>query len=294
MTSMSLLIPGSAEHWETVSNIDQDFPALLPVCQPQGIEEHDFTQDRRHMSNREEYAWKPLRSDAKSRNEDLVRAIDPELYDPIHMDCEPSPPISDIRQEEIETVRPLSVLQHPSSIPEVRPTPFLISASKIEMSESTSHQNKTTRQALPIDASITEVITSVLAGPISPERTDSDTSDQRISSGRTSPKRTWSGSSSSSSCSQGVSPSDQSNCPSPEDIKSDAKCKAIEVIQALRKSGYTVEKKEPSIIESEGPRNAGSAAGNKSENQVLCSECKKFKGRPCELKYVSMLHFLSL
>ncbi|KAF7933756.1 uncharacterized protein EAE98_003465 [Botrytis deweyae] len=57
--------------------------------------------------------------------------------------------------------------------------------------------------------------------------------------------------------------------------------KAVEVYKTLQKLGYIIQK-DPNHT----PRiqNPGSAASNKSENQVTCEVCKKFKGRPCELK----------
>lgn len=57
--------------------------------------------------------------------------------------------------------------------------------------------------------------------------------------------------------------------------------KAIEVLKSLQKLGYVIQK-DPNHT----PRiqNTGSIASNKSDNQVTCQVCKKFKGRPCELK----------
>ncbi|KAB8294845.1 hypothetical protein EYC80_006806 [Monilinia laxa] len=57
--------------------------------------------------------------------------------------------------------------------------------------------------------------------------------------------------------------------------------KAVEVFKTLQKLGYIIQK-DPNHT----PRihNTGSAASNKSENQVTCQICRKFKGRPCELK----------
>ncbi|PQE33012.1 C2H2 type zinc finger domain protein [Rutstroemia sp. NJR-2017a WRK4] len=59
-----------------------------------------------------------------------------------------------------------------------------------------------------------------------------------------------------------------------------AQDKAIEVLKTLHKLGYIIQKC-PSPPRTQNP---GSVAGNKSENQVTCPTCKKFKGRPCELK----------
>lgn len=53
------------------------------------------------------------------------------------------------------------------------------------------------------------------------------------------------------------------------------------VLKRLAEAGYTVRRER-----SRSPKiqNSGSVAGNKSENQVICDTCKRFKGRPCELK----------
>ena len=56
--------------------------------------------------------------------------------------------------------------------------------------------------------------------------------------------------------------------------------KALEVFKVIRELGYTVQKDSTHS----GHANLGSAASNKNENQVTCQVCKKFKGRPCELK----------
>ena len=55
----------------------------------------------------------------------------------------------------------------------------------------------------------------------------------------------------------------------------------LEVHKALNDLGCM-----PSLDTSRTPRalNAGSVASNKSEKKVLCDKCKKFQGRPCELK----------
>lgn len=71
---------------------------------------------------------------------------------------------------------------------------------------------------------------------------------------------------------------------SPEESKdSQAEKKALEVLDIITKLGFTISK-DPA----HHPRqhNVGSAASQKSENQVTCQTCKKFTGRPCELKYV--------
>ncbi|QSZ36502.1 hypothetical protein DSL72_006382 [Monilinia vaccinii-corymbosi] len=57
--------------------------------------------------------------------------------------------------------------------------------------------------------------------------------------------------------------------------------KAVEVVKTLQKLGYIIQ-----MDPNHTPRikNTGSVASHKSGNQVTCQICKKFKGRPCELK----------
>lgn len=68
-----------------------------------------------------------------------------------------------------------------------------------------------------------------------------------------------------------------------EDAKLLQQKKAREVLKTLHELGYIVQK-DPS--HSPKPQNPGSAASNKSDNLVTCPTCKRFTGRPCELKYV--------
>ncbi|TEY34084.1 hypothetical protein BOTCAL_0651g00020 [Botryotinia calthae] len=57
--------------------------------------------------------------------------------------------------------------------------------------------------------------------------------------------------------------------------------KVVEVLKTLQKLGYIIQKDSNHTSRIQ---NTGSVASNKSENQVTCEVCKKFKGRPCELK----------
>lgn len=66
-------------------------------------------------------------------------------------------------------------------------------------------------------------------------------------------------------------------------IDSEAQRKAIEVLKTLHDLGYIVQKDPTHPTK---PCNQGSVASSKSENLVTCQKCGKFKGRPCELKYV--------
>lgn len=67
-----------------------------------------------------------------------------------------------------------------------------------------------------------------------------------------------------------------------DDEELEAKAKVV--LKSLRDMGYVIQ--EPSPAKS---LNSGSAASNKSEHLVVCQSCFKFKGRPCELKYVLLI-----
>ncbi|CZT10077.1 uncharacterized protein RAG0_14658 [Rhynchosporium agropyri] len=61
----------------------------------------------------------------------------------------------------------------------------------------------------------------------------------------------------------------------------EAQRKAQEVLKHIRNLGYTVTK-DPTYCPK--VQNPGSAASKKSEHKVTCDKCRKFRGRPCELR----------
>lgn len=70
--------------------------------------------------------------------------------------------------------------------------------------------------------------------------------------------------------------------PTPQVTKdSQIEKKAAEVLKIFTNLGFTLSK-DPA--HSPKQHNVGSAASHRSENQVTCQTCKKFTGRPCELK----------
>jgi hypothetical protein len=153
-----------------------------------------------------------------------------------------------------------------------------------------SFQGKATRQTPKsvADATISEVIKSVLAGPNSPDSSaNSSDLDHNLPDGKASPRDIWlndptsSGSASSKSTSN--SPTNTANSPASEEASKETQIedKVKEVIRVLQERGYILHK-DPSATPK--PVNTGSVAGNKSENQVTCVRCKKFRGRPCELR----------
>lgn len=128
------------------------------------------------------------------------------------------------------------------------------------------------------DATITEVIKSALASASIPEESSGSSSERNpLPSGKSSPRRVWDSQSNSAASPQSSLTDDFTRSKEQEQEQ-----KAIEVLKTLQRLGYIVSK-DPS--HSPRTQNPGSAASHKSENQVTCQQCQKFKGRPCELKY---------
>jgi hypothetical protein len=61
----------------------------------------------------------------------------------------------------------------------------------------------------------------------------------------------------------------------------DSQKKALEVLKVIRDLGYMVQKDPSHSRHASLP----SVASNRTENTVTCQVCKKFTGRPCELKW---------
>ena len=161
------------------------------------------------------------------------------------------------------------------------------------LSAKVSPQGKATRpNASATDATLTEVIQKALAAA---NANVSDASTERIQnqeSERTSlptrkvnpkelystyPHAATSTSRTNDSAKLGDNPSDDTS------NNFEAQKKAVEVLNIIRKLGFTVSPTKDT--QAAKPLNPGSAASNKSENQITCSVCGHFRGRPCELKY---------
>lgn len=143
------------------------------------------------------------------------------------------------------------------------------------------------------DAVLTEVIKIALAGPKIAE-TSTDASPRHalersnLPNGKTSPHHTDSVDPNPAMSGRRGAPGLINHPTSPpSDVDStdaDVEKKALEILKTIR-DHYRILEKEPS--HSPKPHNTGSVASNKSTNQVTCPTCKKFTGRPCELKYVA-------
>ena len=72
-----------------------------------------------------------------------------------------------------------------------------------------------------------------------------------------------------------------------EDSRSLQQNRAEEVLKTLQGLGFILQK-DPNY--SPKPQSPGPEASNKSDHRRSCPTCKKFKGRPCELKCVIFSH----
>ncbi|KAL5322018.1 hypothetical protein ACEPPN_009986 [Leptodophora sp. 'Broadleaf-Isolate-01'] len=197
------------------------------------------------------------------------------------------------------TVQPVEVFRIPAQIPENRMMlGNLLSTNNVDpslkkteqaiphLSSRISPQGKAPRQTVSAtDATLTEVIQKALAGA-----NVSDASTERVRNQESKRSSLPNGKISSTaspiaamSNSRAHDPIKLADSPS-KDVSKDleAQKKAEEVLNIIRNLGYTVSK-DPTHA-SPKVQNLGSAASNKSEHQVTCGTCHKFRGRPCELK----------
>lgn len=142
-------------------------------------------------------------------------------------------------------------------------------------------------RASALDA-ITEVFKAALVGGSAPVKNNGLTSHQNpewtLFDRKASPQRMCKPGSNSLVTSTGVDVNIGGSPALPESsIDLEAQSKAIEVLKILQNFGYMVQGDPSHSIK---PLNSGSVASSKSENLVTCQLCGKFKGRPCELKYV--------
>jgi hypothetical protein len=221
---------------------------------------------------------------------------------------------SDSQTPQQETVQPLEVFRTQSGILENRIAVDNVlvpvgqrnsTISKVEPASSQavprgSNTGKAPRQN-PVsasDATILGVVKQALAGAnitdVSPDRaTHQESERNHLPNGRLSSRDQWpAGPTSAMPTSNGangrIKPTD---APTPEEAArdSEAQKKALEVLKVIRELGYIVQK---DTTHTPKPHNLGSAASNRSEHQVTCQTCKRFTGRPCELKYVFSTSFM--
>jgi hypothetical protein len=159
-------------------------------------------------------------------------------------------------------------------------------------SSSRLREGKAVKQAgvSAADEALTKAIKNVLSGSVVRVPSNQETPRNVLPNGRPSPSNSSNSKSRLAMSSNGLETDSVKAGGSPpsnaEIDASDAQGKAAEeIVKTVRDFGYTLKedlKEDPDLF----PKilNLGSVAGNKSDKQVTCAVCKKFRGRPCELK----------
>lgn len=306
------LMSGSGEFWERNGlATDQELPQRPTLPEPSRTMKaiiHETVPSHKPEPN-----WKPLYPEVIEPSQDLIVPKGPQsghVESKVATTNDNSP--SDIPQQ--ETVQPLEVFRPQGRIHETRIALDNVLAPAGQIKSPVAKAEPASPQSVPrgnapskaprqnqvsaSDATL-EVIKTALAGAniadASPNRGMQQDSDRNhLPNGRVSSRDSWPlGPNSATGASRGVNGHLKSrDAPSPEEEArdSEAQKKALEVLKVLRELGYTVQR-DPS--HSPKAHNVGSAASNRSENQVTCQTCKRFKGRPCELKYVLSIHNFS-
>ncbi|TAQ90940.1 hypothetical protein B7494_g703 [Chlorociboria aeruginascens] len=135
------------------------------------------------------------------------------------------------------------------------------------------------------DAAITEIIQSALVGIIVPDQANERTA-LKNSGQDVLPNGRPSSTGYRASGPPTARPQGHINSNVPTSSAQDSKDyltqnKAIAILQSLHDLGYIVQRDPRNLPK---PQNRGSVASNKSGHQETCPTCKRFKGRPCELK----------
>jgi hypothetical protein len=204
------------------------------------------------------------------------------------------------------TIEPLEVCQLPARDPGNRFTVASVLSPQVppESATSISHiinsepvsspitEGNTSKQAgsFAPDEALTKALKNVLSASIAREPATKETVRSVLPNGRPAP-------SSSSDCnslpavvsktSETDAVKDSDTPPSDAEINaSEAHGKVVEeIVKTIHNFGYILQddsrensNTNPIIL------NLGSLAGKKSDKQVICALCKKFRGRPCELK----------
>ncbi|TVY83104.1 hypothetical protein LSUE1_G002827 [Lachnellula suecica] len=204
------------------------------------------------------------------------------------------------------TVQPLALLRPPTGVSDHKFTlesvlaPASSTDSAIEINDDTSTnatsqskpQDKATRQndVSAADAALTEVIRTALSGACIPDLSNDHVHTQELKrnclpNGKSTTGSSWHSGPNAAITSRGRTTSHinllDSPSPGGEIDEAHAQKTAAQLLKTLQEAGYTLRRDR-----SPSPKiqNLGSVASNKSENQVTCLKCRKFKGRPCELK----------
>lgn len=199
------------------------------------------------------------------------------------------------------TVQPLEVFRPPTDLSEnkftlqsvLAPADSADSANEIS-DPSPNHapkldeQGKATRQnsVSATDPALTEVIRTALSGAgiadlANDRASHRDQKRNSLPNGKTTPGNSWQHVPNEENSSRGKAASHINLLDTPQPDKEIDESQVQKVLKTLADAGYTV-RRDPSY--SPKVQNTGSVAGNKSDKQLVCETCRKFKGRRCELK----------
>jgi len=302
----------SAEFWEKPTfEVDQDSLFSQRSFQDSsraGISPHENLSNFR----RPELDWKArLYPDVLSPSEAPMASMAPMAPKVPQLDKFEAKPVPSEQRSAVpevshpDTVQPLQVFQPPPGVPENKFTleSVLAPASTDSAVEITNHpspnpaaqskpQGKATRQTdvLDADAVVAEVIRTALSGAGNSDLANDraltqDMKRNSLPNGKPTTGSSWSSGQNPAISSRGRTTTHINlvDSPSPEREIDEAHVQkaTAQVIKTLQDRGYIIRRDR-----STSPRiqNPGSVASNKSENQVTCQKCRKFRGRPCELK----------
>jgi hypothetical protein len=161
----------------------------------------------------------------------------------------------------------------------------------VETNTSQPLEGKTVQKAdiSAADEALTKAIKNVLSGSIARDPSNQETPRNVLPSGRPSPSNPSDSKSRLAVSSNGQTDTVKSGGSQPANLEidlSDVQGKVIEeIVKTVRNCGYTL-KEHQEASPSPPPKilNLGTVAGKKSDKQVTCEICKRFRGRPCELK----------
>ena len=256
-----------------------------------------------------DHNWRGLYPEAMDHSQDLLDLKERQFEDP-DRDAPMDELASTYDSPPRETVHPSDVLQVPellhhgrSALQSTLSTPLSLKETYSRVSDEDPllavHTTGLRRPGKPearhasaLDA-VTEVIKTALVGGSIPAENNGDARNHSpewaLSSRKSSPEPV---------CkpalkSMGLAPNiNLRAAPSPSESSADAEAqrKAVEILKTLHRFGYIVQKDPSHSIK---PFNPGSVASSRSEKLVTCSTCGKFKGRPCELKYICINLYVS-
>lgn len=299
-----------AEFWERTGlptgqdNLSLQKPPLPNPSRAMG----SVAQNLPSKDSNSEPNWKPIsiHTEVIESSHDLV-APNATMLEERSEATTPDSNVSSIAVRPQETVQPQEVFQpiagvrsNPPSLGKIDLAPVGASDSAIKNADQAtpqpamhpskvSPQGKATRlkDESVSDATITEAIITALAGAERPDDSQNrslhqDLERRNLPHEEPSSGNSWPAGPHRAMSSTGNGHVKDTNSPAmQEDSKSLREKKAREVLKTLHDLGYIVQK-DPS--HSPKPQNPGSAASNKSDNLVTCPTCKRFTGRPCELK----------